>query len=205
VKAFEGWARKTPPNFKFVLKGNRYITHIKRLRDVRDPLKNFSGNVAPLLGKISCMLWQLPPGLKKDETALREFIRLLKRFKSTKSVRHAFEFRNETWFVRPVFSMLSDNNVSFCIADLPGVMYVEEFTADFIYMRFHGAGERYSSNYSDAALKTAAFRAVGWLEGRKALYAFFNNDARGYAPGNALTFREYLKKGLLKYEAADKK
>lgn len=191
-KAFEGWDRKTPEDFKFAVKGNRYITHIKRLKDTKEPLRNFSENLAPLRKKTGCILWQLPPSFKVNVEMLKHFTRNLEKLKFTKSLRHAFEFRNEGWFTEKVYRVLRDSNLCLCIADLPNAPNVEVLTADFIYIRFHGARARYSSNYSDRELKVAAAKAKKWLKSRKALYAFFNNDAYGYAPKNAVSFREFI-------------
>lgn len=192
IKAFEGWDRKTPRDFKFVVKGNRFITHIKRLKDVKDPLKNFSENLTPLKKKTSCILWQLPPSFKADAERLKGFVRDLERLRFKKSLRHAFEFRHETWFMEKIYRILRDNNFCLCIADLPNAPHIEVLTADFIYIRFHGSKIRYTSNYSNKELTTASLKAKKWLYSRKALYAFFNNDAYGYAPKNAISFKKLV-------------
>jgi len=192
VKAFEGWDRKTPKGFSFAVKGNRYITHIKRLKDAKAPLRNFSENLAPLRNKTSCILWQFPPRFKGDAERLKGFTRDLERSKFTKSLRHAFEFRNETWFTEKIYRILRDNNFCLCIADLPNAPHVEVLTADFIYIRLHGSKAKYSSNYPKKELREAAVKAKGWIASRKALYAFFNNDAYGYAPKNAVSFRSLI-------------
>ena len=189
IKAFEGWSRKTPDDFTFVVKGNRFITHIKRLKDVREPLKNFAENLMPLRKKTTCILWQFAPSFKADAERLKNFIRDLEILKLTKSLRHAFEFRNESWFAENIYDILKDNNFCLCIADLPDAPHVEVLTADFIYLRFHGSKARYSSNYSNKELKEAAGKINIWLGSRRAIYAFFNNDAYGYAPKNALFFQ----------------
>ena len=192
LKAFEGWAKRTPKTFRFVIKGNRYITHIKRLRDVKEPLKNFKENLTPLMKKTNCILWQLPPSFKANPEILKNFVHNLEKLKFTKSMRHAFEFRNESWFTEKIYKILEDNNFCLSVADLPNTPRAEVLTADFIYIRFHGAKDRYSSNYSNKELRDMAFKAKEWLSSRKALYAFFNNDAYGYAPKNAATFRELV-------------
>lgn len=196
IKAFEGWARKTPADFNFVVKGNRFITHVKRLKDARAPLKNFLENLAPLRKKTSCILWQLPPSFKADTERLGNFIRDLERLKFTKSLRHAFEFRHESWFREDIYKTLKDNNLCLCIAEAPNVPHTEVLTSDFIYIRFHGSIDRYSSNYSSKELREVAAKAKKWLQSRGALYAFFNNDAHGYAPKNAVSFKKLLSKAL---------
>jgi len=193
IKAFEGWNRKTPKDFNFVVKGNRYITHIKRLRDTGGALKNFSENLTPLREKTSCILWQLAPSFKADIERLKDFIRDMAKAKIIGPFRHVFEFRHESWFKEDTYKILRDNNLCLCIADLLNTPQVEIFTSDFIYMRFHGSKAKYSSNYSDRDLKALALKTKKWLRSqKKAFYAFFNNDAYGYAPKNALTFKALL-------------
>ncbi len=89
------------------------------------------------------------------------------------------------------------NNI-FCLltADPACAKETEVLTADFIYIRFHGDKARYSSNYKDKVLKERALKIKQWLDSCKALYAFFNNDAHGYAPKNAVRFRTFIQDAL---------
>lgn len=191
ARVFEGWKRKTPNDFRFSVKGNRYITHIKRLKDVSAPLGNFAENLKPLRQKTSCILWQLPPGFKASADRLNNFVRDLKKAGFTK-FRHAFEFRHESWFTRDIYKILRNNNFCLCMADMPDAPSAEVLTADFIYIRFHGARERYSSNYSDKELKEELSKFKKWLKRSKGLYAYFNNDAYGYAPKNAMSLSKLI-------------
>jgi uncharacterized protein YecE (DUF72 family) len=78
-KAFEGWRDRTPPDFHFAVKGSRFITHIKRLKDAKEPLATFLENASPLRSKIACVLWQLPPGSHLNLERLELFVKLLRR------------------------------------------------------------------------------------------------------------------------------
>jgi uncharacterized protein YecE (DUF72 family) len=187
-KTFQNWYKRTPKNFSFVAKGSRFITHIKRLKMVKKEVKLFMDNATGLKEKLACILWQLPPGLKKDLKRLESVLRLLK----IEKLRQVFEFRNTTWFDKEVYSLLKDYNASLCIAHSGRFPCVKEITADFIYLRFHGGGSLYSSNYSDNELKEWAVFVKQFV--RKDIFAFFNNDAYGYAVKNALRFRELLEK-----------
>ncbi|KPK97185.1 MAG: hypothetical protein AMJ95_10430 [Omnitrophica WOR_2 bacterium SM23_72] len=188
-KNFKEWYRRTPVDFHFVAKGSRFITHIKRLKDVRSEVKMFVERVLNLKKKLGCLLWQLPPAFKKDLRRLESLLELLK----SSHVRQAFEFRNISWFDQEVYDLLRRYNACLCIAHSGSRFPCEkEMTADFTYLRFHGEGALYSSRYSDRELKEWA--AVAKKHRQKDVFAFFNNDAYGYAVENASRFRELLEK-----------
>lgn len=183
---FENWYKRTSKDFYFVAKGSRFITHIKRLKDCEEPLKLFLDNASGLKEKLICILWQFPPGFKKDLCRLEAFLKLLKNLK----VRQAFEFRNETWFDKEAYALLKKYQGCLCIAHSPDFPCVKELTADFLYLRFHGGQSLYGSNYSDKELREWASFAK--QSSAKTILAFFNNDAYGYAVKNALTFKKLL-------------
>lgn len=190
-EAFRGWFKKTPADFHFAIKGSRFITHIKRLKDADRPLKLFLNRASGLKEKLDVVLWQLPPKFKVDIERLNKFIRALSRYKR---FRYAFEFRDETWLIQKVFCVLADFNIALCIADWPSFSIELPQTANFLYLRRHGTGAwLYSGNYSVAQLKGDATRIRGWLKEGKDVYIYFNNDARGYAPKNARTLLDILR------------
>lgn len=187
-KTFQNWYKRTPQNFYFVAKGSRFITHIKKMRGIKESLKLFIDNVVELKEKLAAILWQLPPSFKKDLKRLESFLKLLNKTK----IRQAFEFRNNSWFDKEVYALLKKYNACLCIAHSSRFPCVKEVTADFIYLRLHGSGALYSSNYADKELKEWAGFAKKFPN--KDIFAFFNNDAYGYAVKNALRFRELLEK-----------
>jgi uncharacterized protein YecE (DUF72 family) len=190
VSAYKSWYRRTPKDFSFALKGSRYITHIRRLKDCEEPLKLFFDNAAQLSEKLVCVLWQIPPGLKKDIKLLEAFLRLLARVKV--KTRHSLEFRHDSWFHKEVYGLLRDHGINLCIAHSDRWPQVREVTADFLYLRFHGTGPLYSSNYSLKQLRDWARFARQYLQRNLDVLAYFNNDNKGYAIKNALRFRELI-------------
>lgn len=192
TSAFLSWEKRTPADFKFALKGSRFITHIKRLKECEDSLSLFFTRANELKEKLEVVLWQLPPGLKKNMERLEHFCQLISENKEAKEVRHAFEFRHHSWFSDDVYSLLQKNNFSLCIAHSNRWPYREVVTADFVYLRFHGGEVLYSSNYSEEELSDWAKKAGKWLGEGRDVYAYFNNDAYGYALFNALRFRELV-------------
>ena len=189
-KTFQGWFEKSPKNFKFVIKGSRYITHIKRLKGCKESLKLFFGNASGLENKLICVLWQLPPSFKYDLKRLEKFIDLLKKYPKCF---HSMEFRHQTWFNNDTYDILKGNNINLCIADSPNFPSYEVITSNFLYLRFHGGKTLYGSQYSEKELKAWAQKTKKWLKGKKLLLAFFNNDAHGFAVKNALQFKKILR------------
>lgn len=187
-QTFKNWYEKTPPGFYFVAKGSRFITHIKKLKNCKEALKTFFDNCLTLKEKLSCILWQLPPGFKKDTSRLTEFLKLINQ--DTKGIRQAVEFRNRSWFTQDIYDLLRKYNVSLCIAHSKYWPCEKVITADFLYLRFHGGEALYSSCYSEKELKEWAGFALNSKV--KDIFAFFNNDREAFAVKNALRFKQLL-------------
>jgi uncharacterized protein YecE (DUF72 family) len=188
-KTFAGWYEKTPPDFVFVAKGSRFITHIKRLRDCRQPLRAYKENASGLAEKLACLLWQLPPNLKFNRERLSEFCQLLKDEYPEK--RHAFEFRHESWLNDDCYDCLNAHDFALCIPIGPGYPRAVPLPTPFSYIRFHSGEVLRNSCYTDKELKQWAARIEGWPKKRD-IYCYFNNDAQGFAIANARKLREYL-------------
>lgn len=189
---FESWYDRTPMDFVFAVKGSRFITHLKKLVHCEEPLCYFFDNASGLKEKLGIVLWQFPPGFHVNEGKLTHFCELLSSNKVAGKTRHAFEFRHHSWFCQTVYDLLSDFNYSLCIAHSTRWPYEEVLTADYVYLRFHGGQTAYGSDYAEEELKRWAAKAKSWLSSRKDVYAFFNNDAHGYAVCDALKLRQLL-------------
>lgn len=188
--AFKNWYQKTPDDFSFAVKGSRFITHIKRLHDVENPLKLFLDRAKPLKEKLSIILWQLPPAFKVHADRLSEFVSLLRKLSKISQV---FEFRNETWLCEDVYRILKDANMAICISDWPEFVKRVPVLADFVYLRHHRAKQHPHRNcYSDAELHADAKKIKLWLKGKKDVFVYFNNDEAGYAVKNAVTLSKLV-------------
>jgi uncharacterized protein YecE (DUF72 family) len=188
--SYQNWAEQTPDDFVFAVKGSRFITHMKRLRDVETPLANFLASGLLALGpKLGPLLWQLPPNLPFDADQLSNFLDLLPRttaaaaelaeqhderlddrdFTSTdadRPLRHALEVRHPSFRDPALIEVLREQNVALVVADTAGTWpYLEDVTADFVYARLHGDEELYVSGYTDEALDTWAERIRAWQAG----------------------------------------
>jgi uncharacterized protein YecE (DUF72 family) len=224
--SYERWYELTPPGFIFSVKANRYITHIRRLNDIEVPVANFisSGPLA-LKEKLGPFLWQFPPSFSFDPDQFETFLKLLPHDseeaialgkKSTLSkerkylkaknhfrLRHAVEVRNNS-FLNPWFvELLREHNVAIVFADTAGRWpYLEDITADFIYVRLHGDEELYVSGYDDDTLDFWSKRIKLWKQGKQPkdkltmteeaipliqrdVFVYFDNDSKVRAPVDA--------------------
>ncbi len=188
-EAFNRWYDSSPPDFVFAVKVSRFITHIKRLKDCDEALNNFMSRSSLLKEKLGPLLYQLPPGLRRDDERLTAFLEKLPR-----GFRHVIEFRHESWLVEEVFDILRRHHAGFCVFDMPKLTAPLLATSNFAYIRFHGSGSLYSSCYSDEELADWAGRIAEMARNLESVYIYFNNDIEGYALKNAVTIRDYLEK-----------
>ena len=190
--SFKKWYEETPDDFVFAVKGSRYITHMKKLSDIRQPLANFFASGLLLLGKkLGPILWQFPPWWPYDRQRLSDFLRMLPRTSAKASelaqehnlkkenwiwteaiaktkIRYAFEPRHPSFFATDFIELLRKHNAALVFADTAGKWpYYEDLTADFIYCRLHGAKELYASGYTDKELNRWAGRIKKWKTGKQ--------------------------------------
>ena len=191
-EVFQGWYKRTPKKFVFAVKGSRFITHIKRLKDCREPVSLFFDHASPLKEKLGAVLGQLPPRFKFQKERLEEFCVLLTTLPRSKLLRHAFEFRDESWFCQEAFRILEDFRFALCLAHGSGLPFIERITSDFIYLRLHGGEVLYGSNYSDKELRQWAGKIQGWRKKDQIAFVYFNNDAYGFAVKNGLTLNTWI-------------
>lgn len=186
---FANWYERTPKDFLFSVKVSRFISHVKYLKDCKEPWLNFYQRAKLLKEKLGPFLIQLPPNWKKDLERLRGFIKMIKEISPKE--RLAFEFRNESWFSSEVYQFFkAQKNLSFCIADSAIWPKTPEPFGDFVYIRFHGPGRLYGSDYSKEELKEWSRRIKDFLKEGLNVYCYFNNDFQGFALENA---KELLK------------
>lgn len=239
--SYLNWYEQTPPDFVFSIKATRYITHILRLENIETALANFfASGLLALKEKLGPVLWQFPPSLRFDAELFERFLqqlphdteaaaRLAKKHDATmynreytkadqkRSLRHAVEIRNKSFETPEFIALLRKYNVALVIADTAGKWPdSEDITADFTYLRLHGAEELYASGYTDKALDNWAKRIDAWSKGgqpddaklvseqtppsRKSrdVYCYFDNDIKVKAPFDArkLLRRLDLESGL---------
>lgn len=226
--SFQRWHDETPEDFVFSVKGPRFITHMKRLRDCEQALANFfASGILRLGAKLGPVLWQLPPTLRFDAELLDAFLGSLPRdseaalararkrdtalmqgrsalaIDRNRPIRHALEVRHDSFCDPACMRLLRRHNVAVVVADTAGKFpYLEDVSADFVYVRLHGDAQLYTSGYSDTALDRWAARIAAWASGAEPddaarvgararkramrdVYCYFDNDMKVHAPFDA--------------------
>ncbi len=234
-KSYRAWHAATPEDFVFSVKGPRFITHIKRLRDIDAPLANFFGSGVLLLReKLGPIILQLPPGSRFDRHRLAEFFARLPRdtkaaaalarkhdhridgrawtkTDAKRPLHHCLEVRHASFANADFIELLRDNKIGLVVADTAGKWpFMEDVTADFVYVRLHGDKELYVSGYTPAALKKWENKIRAWQAGRtprgsvlvapkaasaarrRDVFVYFDNDVKVRAPFDAMTLAHRL-------------
>jgi uncharacterized protein YecE (DUF72 family) len=183
------WVGETPPDFLFAVKASRYLTHIKRLTDLRGGLARYYERIEPLVlsSKLGPVLWQLPPTFRRDDDRLASALAALP------PGRHCFEFRHASWFVEPVYELMRTHGAALVIGDRPEVKEFQAhvFTTDWTLVRFHYGSRGRRGNYSASELEEWARRLEGWNRDVD-VFAYFNNDWEVFAVRNALWLKRRL-------------
>lgn len=181
--AVQSWRDASPGNFRFAVKGSRYITHMKKLRDPGPGLDRFFQRIEPLGPKLGPVLFQLPPHWPPDPSRFAAFLEAL-----SPHHRYAFEFRHPGWNTPEIGKLLAEANAATCIFHLAGYQSPLTLTADFTYIRLHGPGGKYEGSYTESDLRTWAARIREWK--LNDAYVFFDNDQAAHAPLNATRLAE---------------
>lgn len=182
---FERWRASTASDFTFALKMSRYLTHLKRLRDAQAPVRLFLERAAGLGEKRGPILLQLPPRFRVNVPLLAAALEVFDR-----SVRVAVEFRDETWFTDETRQALESRGVALCLADSPRRKQPLWRTAAWSFVRFHEGAGSHAPGYERDALQRWVARIAQMWSPSEDVYAYFNNDAFGYAIKDAVTFAE---------------
>jgi uncharacterized protein YecE (DUF72 family) len=191
-KTFRRWRDETPADFRFAIKGNRFLTHNKKLSDALPAIRIERDRATGLGNKLAAVVWQLPALFHKDMKKLQGFVRALK---SWRAVRHAVEFRHDSWFDDEVAECLRAQRLAVCQSDAADWPLWETVTTDMVYIRLHGHAVTYASSYSTAELGQWAKRIRDWLQEGRDVHVYFDNDALGAAPKSAQKLMELVKTG----------
>jgi uncharacterized protein YecE (DUF72 family) len=187
--SFERWAAETPDEFVFSVKAPRFITHIRRLKDVQAPVANFLASGLFRLGaKLGPILWQLPPNFKFKPELIEEFFKLLPhdteqaaalarkhdkwvtgrsvlKSDAMRPMRHAMEIRHASFATREFVNLLKTYDVALVCADTVEWPRLMDVTSDFVYCRLHGSEVLYASGYDEESLDQWAKRVGVWAHG----------------------------------------
>lgn len=189
LHTFQDWARRTPSDFLFAVKASRFLTHIRRLREPKEPAKRFIESARGLGRKLGPILIQLPPNMPADAGLLKETLRLFK------PLRVAVEFRHDSWFNEEVSDVLARANAALVLADRDSRPVSKLWrTADWGFVRFHHGTASPRPCYGRTALETWSDRIASLWEPDLDVFVFFNNDTLGCAVRDAIVFSRALAK-----------
>lgn len=215
---FEAWYAQTPDKFPLALKGPQYLTHIRRLKEIDEPLANFfASGVLCLKEKLGPILWQFPPNVMLKDDRFEKFLALLphdgksaaklakqhggkvegRAFTTVKEnfpVRHAFEFRHPSFLNKDFLALMRKHNVAFVVAHEGGekAPYLEEPTADFMYVRLHGEGKKFAKGYPDSQIAAWEKKVKRWNKTGLDVFLYFSNEAKVYSPTGAMKLIKLL-------------
>jgi uncharacterized protein YecE (DUF72 family) len=184
-KAATGWMADVGSAFRFALKANQYITHIRRLQNAEEAMQRFLLTLQPLVARLGPVLFQMPPTAKADVAVLRDFLALLPR-----NFKAAFEFRHESWFTDDIYKALQDHNATLCVAETEKLNTPEVRTANYIYFRFR------QPSYSADDMRKLIERVGRCVADGLETYAFFKHEEDPRSPHNAVEMLNAVRKRL---------
>ncbi|GAB3929779.1 hypothetical protein GCM10011575_27890 [Microlunatus endophyticus] len=212
--SFALWREQVPDDFVFSVKGGRFITHMKKLRDPEQSLANFfASGVLGLGPKLGPLLWQLPPDLGYDPERLADFFTALPRTHAQaaalgarhddrlaedrvfltpelgdRPLQHALEVRHDSYKNPEFLGLLRDHDIAMVVADTAGKWpQIEELTTEFCYIRLHGADQLYVSGYTEKGLDEWADKIRNWSAEVRDVYVYFDNDTKVRSPYDAMS------------------
>jgi uncharacterized protein YecE (DUF72 family) len=183
---FAAWKQDVPDSFLFAVKGSRFLTHMKRLREPAEPLDRLFERARRLGRALGPVLYQLPTGWRINLERLEIFLRNLPKRRS-----HAIEFRDPSWYTEDAFALLVRFRVALCLHDMEGSATGRLTVGPFTYVRFHGT-PKYAGRYSAETLGEWAEWLGGQLRGGRQVFAYFNNTMNAQAAEDAVRFRAAL-------------
>ena len=187
-ETFESWLNKAPEGFRYAVKVNRTITHLKKLVGVEETLNDFVARTRQLGPALGPLLYQLPPSLKLDLNRLERFLKLV-----PADLSNVFEFRNKDWYGPETYDLLDRYDASFCVHDMPGSKTERVAVGPVAYIRFHGSEGKYWGRYSDDDLLGWSDWITAQSRQGRTVWCYFNNDIHGHAIHDAQTLRSIIR------------
>ena len=185
---FEGWRDKAPPGFRYAVKVNRFVTHMKKLLDCEEEVDRFISLARQLGDKLGPLLYQLPPSLHRNLERLDAFLGRL-----PGDLEHVVEFRHKSWYDEEVLAALDKHHVGFVTHDMKGLVSPRWASGKAAYVRFHGAGGKYWGRYSDDALLEWTDWVLEQASVGRSVWCYFNNDIHGHAIDDARTLKSMVR------------
>ncbi len=187
---YKKWRNTTPDYFRFCIKANRYLTHSKKLNDPLSAVCEERDRARALGQKLAVVVWQLPITFRKNAERFRTFAKALDHWRYA---RHAIEFRHRSWFDDEVADCLRHHRIAVCQSDAADWPLWDAATTDIVYIRLHGHTRTYVSRYNKRSLDRWLKKIEVWASERRDVHVYFDNDADGAAPRDALRLMKILR------------
>jgi uncharacterized protein YecE (DUF72 family) len=186
-ETFDKWRDQARPGFRYAVKVNRFITHMKKLRGCDEEVDRFIALTRALAATLGPLLYQLPPSLHKDLARLDAFLARVPR-----DLEQVVEFRHKSWYDEEVLALLDRHGVGFVAHDLKGLVSPRWASGRTAYVRFHGAAGKYRGRYPDEALLEWTDWCLEQARNRRTCWCYFNNDIQGHAIEDARTLKSMV-------------
>lgn len=180
ASTFSRWREKAPPGFRYAVKANRFLTHLKKLVGCEEQVDEFIGLARGLGEALGPILYQLPPNLKKDLPRLAAFLERL-----PTDIEHVVEFRHASWYEEDVLELLDSKGAGFVTHDLLDLVSPRWASGRTAYVRFHGTAGKYWGRYSDQRMADWADWLIEQRSAGRSAWAYFNNDIHEHAIADA--------------------
>ena len=188
ASTFDSWREKAPEGFRYAVKVNRFITHLKKLMGVDEEVREFAALARWLEHSLGPLLYQLPPSLKRDLGRLEAFLKVI-----PTDLANVFEFRNPDWYDPETYALLDRYGASFCVHDMPGSKTERIAVGPIAYVRFHGGEGKYWGRYSDEGLLSWTDWLIEQARSGRSCWCYFNNDIHGHAIEDARTLKAMVR------------
>lgn len=184
-ETLQRWYDAVSPDFRFSLKGSRYVTQMKKLKDPDEPVWRFYEAVHVLKDKLASVLWQCPGNFRKNLDRLEAFCQAL-----SDEIHNVIEFRHPSWWDASTYEILRQYGVTFCTVSAAGLPGDLVSTSDRLYLRLHGSKNWYDYRYTEQELQVLVNKLSDF--DAENIYVFFNNDVKAYSVENARRMRELI-------------
>jgi uncharacterized protein YecE (DUF72 family) len=191
AQTFAAWRAQVDHGFVFAVKASRFLTHVKRLREPAAPLARLLRRARALGDTLGPVLVQLPERLHLDLERLDGFLAALARQRLVRGLRAVLEVRHPSWLDPEALRRLRAARVALCLADWRSLAVTGPLTADFVYVRRHGA-RGHGGAYDERALRADARAVRQWRRQGRDVYIYFNNDRHAFAVKNARRLAELI-------------
>jgi uncharacterized protein YecE (DUF72 family) len=192
AETFDAWRVQAPPDFRYAVKANRFITQAKKLKDCEEPIARMMAPTRHLGQTLGPILYQLPPILRINLDRLETFLKLL-----PSDLTHVFEFRDASWYTEDTLALLDRFGAGFVAHDFPDRASPRWASGKLAYIRFHGGVGKYYGRYPDEGLLDWSDWMIGQAKAGRSIWAYFNNDGAAAAIDDALTLKAMVRQGFL--------